>query len=204
MTGAAAAQQSVLPTITFEFNFPGSDPEHYVISVASDCQAVYESNGKLTAQAEADDSYHYNFAVTAANCSRIFELAKRAHYFEGEIDLKRKNLASTGTKTLSYRDSAKSTKASYNYSSVAAVSELTDLFQRLGPTLEFGHRLEYEHRYQKLALDEDLKSLQQSLQSKQVEEISAIAPILKKIVDDASLMNVIRARAQQLLAAGDN
>jgi hypothetical protein len=37
--------------------------------------------------------------------------------------------------------------------------------------------------------------------SGQIEEISAVAPVLQKIVDDPAVMNVARGRAQRLLQA---
>ena len=43
---------------------------------------------------------------------------------------------------------------------MVAVQQLTQLFQSLSTTLEFGRRLEYFHRYQKLALDEELKRME--------------------------------------------
>jgi hypothetical protein len=81
------------------------------------------------------------------------------------------------------------------------VQELTTFFQGLSTTLEFGHRIGYDLRYQKLALDDELKKMEEMSHSGQIEEISAIAPVLQKIVDDPAVMNVVRGRAQRLLQA---
>jgi len=187
--------------VAFEQTFPGSDPAHYVISIASDCRATYESNGKLTPQSDADDSFHLEFTASAATCTRVFDLAKQAHYFEREIDSKKKNLASTGIKVLSYKDAQKTTKATYNYSTIPSVQELTEIFQGLAATLEFGRRLQYDHQYQKLALDDEMKRMQESETSRGLQDVSAIEAILQQIVNDPSVIQVVRARAQRLLAA---
>ena len=187
--------------VAFEQTFPGSDPAHYVISIASDCRATYESNGKLTPQSDADDSFHLEFTASAATCARVFDLAKQAHYFEREIDSKKKNLASTGIKVLSYKDAQKTTKATYNYSTIPSVQELTEIFQGLAATLEFGRRLQYDHQYQKLALDDEMKRMQESETSHGLQDVSAIEAILQQIVNDPSVIQVVRARAQRLLAA---
>jgi hypothetical protein len=79
------------------------------------------------------------------------------------------------------------------------VQELTTLFQNLSTTLEFGRRLDYYYHYQKLALDEELKRMEQMLKEKNLEEVQAIAPILQKILADSSVINVTRGRAQRLL-----
>jgi len=199
-TALLKAQQPA-STVAFEQTFPGSDPAHYIISIASDCRSTYESNGKLTAQSEGDDSFHLEFKASSSTCAKVFDLAKQAHYFEKEIDSKKKNLASTGIKILSYKDEQKSTKATYNYSTISSVQELTEIFQGLGATLEFGRRLEYDHHYQKLALDDEMKRMQESETSRGLQDVSAIEAILQQIVDDPSVIQVVRARAQRMLAS---
>jgi hypothetical protein len=194
----APAQQSAV-TVTFTCDFPGSEPDHYVISVSDDGNASYESDSKLSPESAASDPSHSDFTMSPASRTRVFDLAKRAHYFEGQIDSKNKNLAFTGTKTLTYKDAQKSTRASYNYSPVPSVQELTAFFQALSTTLEFGHRLEYYLHYQKLALDEELKRMEGMSNSNGLEEVSSVAPVLQKIADDPSVIKVVRARALHLL-----
>jgi len=195
------AQQTVAPTVTFTCDFPGSEPDHYVISVADDGAATYDSTSKLSSESDSEDSFHSDFTISQAARTRVFDLAKRSHYFQEEIDTKNKKLASTGTKVLTYKDRQKSTRATYNYSPVPSVQELTTFFQGLSTTLEFGHRIGYDLRYQKLALDDELKKMEEMSHSGGLEEISAVAPLLQKIVDDPAVMNVARGRAQRLLQA---
>jgi hypothetical protein len=197
---AAGAQQTVVPTVSFTCDFPGSEPDHYAISVSDDGNAVYDSDSKLNDSA-ASEPFHSDFTVSQASRTRIFDLAKRAHYFEGDVDSKKKNLASTGTKTLAYKDAQKSTRATYNYSPIPAVEDLTAFFQSLSTTLEFGHRLDYYLRYQKLALDEEMKKMEEMSNSGGLVEMSAVAPILQKIADDPAVIKVVRARAQRLMLA---
>jgi hypothetical protein len=71
--------------------------------------------------------------------------------------------------------------------------------QNLSATLEFGHRLHYDHRYQKLALDEELKRMEEMARSNQLAEVAAIQPILDEIIADPLVINLTRARAQRLL-----
>jgi hypothetical protein len=194
---SAAAQQTV-PTVTFTCDFPGSEPDHYVVSVSDDGSAHYDSDSKLNDSA-ASEPFHSEFTVSQGARTRVFDLTKRAHYFEGEIDSKKKNLASTGVKTLAYKDAQKSTHATYNYSPVPAVEELTEFFQSLATTLEFGHRLDYYLHYQKLALDEELKKMEEMSNSGGLTEVSAVAATLQKIADDPAVIKVVRARAQRML-----
>ena len=196
---SAQGQQTVVPTVSFTCDFPGSEPDHYVISVAGNGSASYDSDSKLSPESAEGDAFHLDFTVSSAARTRVFDLTKRAHYFEGQIDSKNKNLASTGTKTLTYKDAQKSTHATYNYSPVPPVQELTAFFQGLSTTLEFGHRLDFYLRYQKLALDEELKKMEEMSNSHELEEIASVAPVLQKIADDPAVIKVVRARAQRLL-----
>jgi hypothetical protein len=192
--------QEASPSVTFKFDFPGADPEHYVLEISSGGHASYDSNGKLTLQSDAGDPFHLDFAVSEATRIRVFGLAQKAHYFEGKIDSGKKGLANTGAKVLIYKNGEKSTEAAYNYSPIQAVEELTALFQHLSTTLEFGRRLEYYRHYQKTALDAELKRMEEQSTEDNLQELAAVAPILQTIASDSSLMNVVRARAQRLLA----
>jgi hypothetical protein len=199
--GAPAAQEPA--TISFAFDFPGSQPDHYEFSVSSDGHATYESHGKLNSDSEAEP-FHFDFTISSTTRTRIFDLTKRAHYFEGELDSKKRDVASTGTKTLAYKDAHKSTKATYNYSPVPVVQELTNLFQNMSTTLEFGRRLEYYQRYQKLGLDDELKRMEDLSKQNSLEELAAVTPILQQIAADSSVINPVRVRAQRLLAKAGN
>jgi len=197
--GPPASTPADLATISFTLDFPNSVPDHYSFQVASDGRSTYESKAKLSEESDDEDSFQVSFVVSPATREHIFDLAARAKYFHGEIDSRKKNLASTGKKTLSYHDRQRSTEATYNYSPLPAVQELTSLFQNMSMTMEFGRRLQYDHHYQKLALDEELKRMEEMAKSDSLAELQAVASILSKIVADTSVMNVVRARAQRLL-----
>jgi hypothetical protein len=201
-SGSHAQAQTDAPTppvVTFTLDFPTSEPEHYSIRIQSNGVAHYQSSGRLTDDSDATDNFDLDFHVGAETRQKVFELAAKAGYFQKDIDSHHKGIAFTGKKTLSYRDEKRGGESNYNYSLNPAVEELTSLMQSVSATLEFGHRLQYDHRYQKLALDEELKRMEQLAHTNVLIEIAAIQPILDQIVADPSVINVTRARAQRLL-----
>ena len=204
LVSLASSAQAQPASLSFTFDFPGSQPDHYVISVESDGRATYVSTGRFDSEADPADSFRLDLTLSASTSARLFDLTRRANYFQGDVDSKKKNLANTGVKTLAYKDAERSTSATYNYSQNQAVQNLTALFQSLSTTLEFGRRLEFYRRYQKLALDDELKRIEAMAKQNSLEELSALAPILKQIADDQTVINPVRARAQRLLqtAAG--
>jgi hypothetical protein len=220
----AISQTAAPAAITFTLDFPTSQPEHYSIRVLSDGAGRYQSSSRFSAndgETNADaadahdtdshdtdsrntdprnnDTFDLDFIVAANTRQKIFDLAAKAGYFQKDLDSHHKGIAFTGKKTLAYNDANRSGESSYNYSSNAAVQELTSLMQGLGSTLEFGRRLQYDLRYQKLALDEELKRMEEMSHSHQLVEVAAIQPVLDRIISDPSVINVTRARAQRLL-----
>jgi hypothetical protein len=186
-------------TITFSLDFPDSSPEHYSIAVQSDGHAQYESSGKISADSDVRDNYQTDFTFSDSTRARIFELAAQAHYFSGKVDSGNKKLAFTGAKKLIYKDGQRSSSADYNYSQKPPVQQLTTLFQSVAATMEFGRRLAYYHRYQKLALDDELKRMEDQARRGDLAELQAVNPVLQHIYDDTSVMNVVRARARRII-----
>jgi len=186
-------------SITFSLDFPNSSPEHYSIAVQSDGHAHYESSGKISAESDVRDDYQTDFTLSDATRARIFELAVQAHYFSGKVDSGNKKLAFTGAKKLVYKDGQRNSSADYNYSQQPAVQQLTTLFQSVAATMEFGRRLTYFHRYQKLALDDELKRMEDQAKRGDLAEVQAVSPVLKEIYEDTSVINVVRARAQRIM-----
>jgi len=185
--------------VTFSLDFPKSDPDRYSISVTSDGHAHYECSAKISSDSDDRESYETDFDIADATRARIFELATQAHYFSGKIDSGNRKLAFTGAKKLSYKDGQRNATAAYNFSPVPPVQELTTLFQSITATLEFGRRLAHYRRYQKLALDEELKRMEDEIHRGDLSELQAVKPVLQEIYDDQSVMNVVRARAQRIM-----
>jgi len=194
-----AVSQTQPATVSFSLDFPESIPDHYVVTVSSDRHSSYDSTGKLIPQSDPGDPFHDDFTMSPETCKKIFDLAAKAKYFEGQVDSGNKKLASTGVKVLKYAEGAKKNEATYNYSPNPAVQQLTAIFQNISATLEFGRRLEFYHHHQKLALEEELKRMEEMAKSRNLDEIQAVAPILQSIVADHSVLNVTRMRAQRLL-----
>ena len=185
--------------VTFTLDFAGANPSHYEIIVRQDGTGSYSSNGQLNSDSEPADLAPLPVTPSDKVRAQIFDLAQKAHFFTGKIDSGRKNIANTGTKILTYKDETHNSQATYNYSPQPAIQQLTSIFQSLSTVLEYGRRLSYFRKYQKLALDEDLKRMEQMQRENSLGDVQAIAPVLNEIANDSTLINVSRARALRLL-----
>src|SRR5256885_5559982 len=95
-----------------------------------------------------------------------------------EFDYRKHNIAFTGKKTLVYSDGTHSTQATYNWSENQAINELTEVFNRISQTFEFGQRLAFEFRFQKLELDSELASMEDIAKRGGLAELHVIVPLL--------------------------
>jgi hypothetical protein len=201
---AQQASESKNASVTFRFLYKQMHPARYEIIVHSDGSASYESQDDApvitsgapenpsyqqpkTEDLQSSDSaeikgdiYHRNFQITPSLKTRIFDLAKLANYFDGDFDFHKHNVAFTGKKTLVYSDGARSTQTTYNWS-------------------EFGQRLAFEYRFQKLDLDKELGTMEEIAKRGGLAELHVTVPLLQQLSTDRSVMHVARERAARLL-----
>jgi hypothetical protein len=204
---ASVAPRPTSPTVTFNFEFAGAVPSYYVIVIESNGHAAYHSDAPEQEIAQyrtpsgrpTGEPYRLSFTVSPGTREKVFTLAEKLNYFQGDYDYKKNKIANTGSKTLIYADPQRHSQTTYNWSQDERIAELTKLFQSLSTTLEFGRRLEHEYRYTKLALDAELKSMEQAAHDGNLAEVEAVTPILTKISKDTAVMHVARLRAQRLL-----
>lgn len=190
--------KATAPTVTFSLDFPNASPPHYFLAVSADGGATYHSDpGSETADGER---YEYPFTISGENREKIFQGAKQLKYFDQDFEYRKSKIAFTGNKTLAYKDGDRQFHTTYNWSANTAVQQLTNLFENIAETMEFGRRLTYFHAHDKLGLDEELKRMQEMAKDHQLAEIQAITPILKSIAADGSVMNMSRRRAEALLS----
>lgn len=194
------ASQPVLPIVSFDFLLEGSAPPHYSITVAPDGQATYRSDEPPgTAGATPQQPYLREFLVSGSTRARIFDLAAALQCFHGQFEYRGGRVANMGAKTLKCTYADRESKTTYNYSTNPRLQELTTLFQNISNTMEHGRRLDYFQRYEKLGLEAELKFMEEQEKNKLLAELQAVAPQLERILNDGSILNVTRHRAEHLL-----
>jgi len=189
------------PTVTFSFDWPRIEPHRYRIAVEDSGNAIYQS---WTAEAETeppsgDDSYRQTFTMSAPARDRIFALARELRYFNGDFEYRKHPVAVTGEKILAYADAERRFETRYNWSENQGVGDLTALFQGISMTIESGRRLKRLRRFDRLGLDEELKSLEHFAVERRAVELQAIAPVLLEIAGDSAVLNIARQRARHIL-----
>jgi len=204
--GQDAQKNPTLPTITFDRVWEAYKPQNVTITVQATGPAKYVSRNPFTPpdQTGADPDYLLDFTLSSRNQKKLFDDAREANYFNGDFSYKKHAVASTGKKTLTYSDPVRNFSTTYDYSENKAIEEITNLFSGISNTIEHGRKLVYLHRFDKLGLEDELKGMESAAESHNLAELQIIAPTLKSIADDATVLNIARRRAKKLLAKANS
>ncbi len=194
------SKNPVLPIVTFDFEMPGATPPHYSIAVEPDGKATYRGDAAPREGAVPMAPFYQQFTVSDPTRRQIFDLATALNCFRGNFEYHGgQRIANMGSKTLKCKFADRESQTTYNYSDNPQLTQLTVIFQNMGNTLQYGQRLQYLHRYDKLGIEAELKSMEDAEKNKRLAELQAVMPQLQQIVDDSSIMNVSRHRAEHLL-----
>jgi hypothetical protein len=202
----AAPAAGVQSLVVFAFERQGLAVSKYRFTVHSDGSAVYEgeevpsASGVAPAADNPAQPFRNQVNITPATTYRIFALSKKLDRFNLTCASKAKNIADTGTKTLSYSAPDGTGSCTYNYSENKDVEELTGIFQGMAETMDEGRALDHLHRFDRLGLDDAMAFLAREVSAGRALEVGTIASSLRSIADDADVIQRVRARARTLLA----
>jgi hypothetical protein len=187
-------------TVTYLFSWPQGVPwTKYSIAVSADGKTHFSGVPHPDDQNADTDPVEQDFTMWENNRQKIFELAQKLNYFQGNLDAHIKHIAQTGSKTLEYQSPQVHGSSTFNYSQDSDVQALNKIFMGIATSVDYGRKLTFQYRFDKLGMDQRLKELQGLLTSHEVEELHIIAPILRKIAADPNLMNISRETAQHML-----
>jgi hypothetical protein len=193
------AQSPANPTakaeVRFDFARTGLPVPKYTLAVKEDGTGTYtaEDHSSSTPQPVNRD-----FILTRATTDKIFNLARYVH--PKACGTRAKNIADTGSKTLTYVTSTGTSSCDYNYSDSKEIESLTEIFQGVAETLDQGRRLDILHRFDRLGLDDAVAFLTSEISAGRALELGTIEPSLRSIAVDAQVMQRVRTKAAALIA----
>lgn len=197
---ASAGPAPAQATVTYAFDWPQGIPwTKYSIEVRADGKAHFDGIPHPDASNNDTDPVQQDFTMSETNCQTIFGLAQKLNYFQGDLDAHIKHIAQTGRKTLGYESPQAHGSNTFNWSENPDVKELTQLFSGIANTIDYGRKLEFQYRFDKLGMAQRLKELEELRGDQQIAELHLIEPILRRIADDPNVMNIARESARHLL-----
>jgi hypothetical protein len=202
---AKLSDPAAIPQVVFAFERQGLSIPKYRLTIHKDGSAVYEGEelpqavGPDPAPAGPAQPFRSVVSISSATVDRIFALSQKLNRFNIACASKAKNIADTGTKTLTYNAPDGAGSCNYNYSENRDVQALTETLQAITETMDQGRRLDYLHRYDRLGLDAAMIYLTQEVSEGRALEVPTIAPSLRAISADAMVIQRARAKADALL-----
>jgi hypothetical protein len=191
--------------VAFAFSRLGVQVPKYRLTIREDGTVLYEGdalpfvNARYSSATPPPQPFRSATDISPATAARVLKLAHDLRRFSITCASKAKNIADTGAKTLSYSGPDGSGSCTYNYSESKDVQQLTDIFQGIAETMDEGRRLDYQHRYDRLGLDETITFLGQEVSEGRALEVATIAASLRSIAGDSEVMERVRTRANALL-----
>lgn len=192
-------------TVTFHFERVGLSVPKFTLMISEDGTGTYEADqieipshgGTLRSQPAAH--VQRAVSVTTTTLTKLFAQARKAQFLKVECASKAKNIADTGSKTLTYAGADGSGTCAYNYTENKQVAALTELFQGIANTMDEARRLDFIHRYDRLGLDAEMTSFATQVDEGRALELGNILPTLNSIVSDTDLIQRVRLRAQKMM-----
>lgn len=191
--------------IVFAFERQGLSIPKFRLTIRRDGSAFYEGEelpegvGPDPTPAGPAQPFSSVVSISPATVDRIFAQSEKLNRFNTACASKAKNIADTGTKTLTYSAPDGNGSCTYNYSENKDVQALTETLQAITETMDQGRRLDYLHRYDRLGLDAAMIYLTQEVSEGRALEVGTIAPSLRAISSDAMVIQRARAKADALL-----
>ena len=193
-------------TIVYHFDRPGLPMPSYTFTVHEDGSGTFHAKvepvhaqGAAAAPPSAMTETTVPIILTAATTAKLFQEVRGTDHFRNRCESKAKNVADTGSKTIDYDGPDGHASCTYNYTENKALQSITDTFSAITETLEFGRRMEYDHRYDRLGLDAEMTALVAAVKDKSVLEVQTIAPTLQSIMNDGAVIERVRVAAGKLL-----
>jgi hypothetical protein len=197
------------PRVVFAFDRKGLPVPKYQLTINEDGSGLYEGQSVLETSDSPNSpdppsqSFRRPLNISPTTVAQVFKLSQQLDHFNKVCASKAKNIADTGTKTLSYAGPDGSGSCTYNYTESKDVQALTDTFQGIAETMDRGRELDHLHRFDRLGLDAAIKFLADEVSEGHALEIGTIAASLRSIASDPDVMERVRTRANALLAAAE-
>ena len=205
-SGAPAPPSATTPSqVSFKFDRIGLPVPHFTLRVNENGTGTYQADQaeipatETSMRGQAAQHIDRPVNLNSGTVAKIFKAAQSLDHFNVECASKAKNIADTGTKTLTYSGSDGAGTCVYNYSENKTVQSLTDIFLGISSTLDEGRKLEFLHRYDRLGLDAEMNSFADEVMEGRALELGTISSTLTSIADDTAVIQRVRVRAAKML-----
>jgi hypothetical protein len=111
-----------------------------------------------------------------------------------------RKVADMGTKFVRFQNGSQSREVSFNYTEDRGMQEISNFFENLCQQEKSLFEMDLALKYDRLGIPKKLDELDRNLSAKRIVAPERFAPVLERICQDQSLMNLARKEAKKLLS----
>ena len=189
---ALAAAAGAEPAIFFSKSFPGSYPPYVEITVTPGGKGVYKE--------APDDAQPLRFQLSKPEADEIYSLATKLDHFKRPLEAHVK-VANMGLKTFRWLDGAQQAEVKFNFSQDSDARLLQEWFERIIETEQHFIALERSVKFDKLGANKAILHMQAAMERNRLVALDQFLPLLDRVVNNDSYLNMARERAAAIADA---
>ena len=187
-----AALCAAAPRLVFVKEFPGSAPAYVLIHVDPDGKGEY-----LEA---VDDDQPVKFHLLQTEAEAMFALAAKLDHFKHPLESGLK-VANMGKKTFRWENEGESSEQVFNYSTDLDAQALLDWFEKISESANRFIDLQRRAKFDRLGVHHSILLLETAWDKKRLVGLDQFLPLLDRIANNDSYLNMARERAGKLAEA---
>lgn len=188
----ACAAFGASPLLVFTKEFPGSAPPYVLIKI--------EPGGKGVYMESEDDDQPVKFKLQQGEADAMYELAAKLDHFKKPLESGLK-VANMGKKTFRWEDGAATSEQVFNYSADLDAQALLDWFEKVSESANRFIDLQRRAKFDRLGVHHALLLLEAAWDKKRLVGLDQFLPLLDRIANNDSYLNMARERAAKLAEA---
>jgi hypothetical protein len=177
------------PRIFYSKSFPGSVPPYVEILLEEDGTTIYKES--------PEDDQPIRFRLAKVDAEAIFTLAAKLDHFKRPLEANVK-VANMGMKTFRWENGDQKHEVKFNYSLEADARSLQDWFEKMTETAIHRIALERALRFDKLGVNKAILQMHAALDRGRIVAPDQFLPLLDRIRNNGSYLNMARERAALL------
>jgi hypothetical protein len=160
-----------------------------------------KGKGKFSFKKRGEDALELDLELKPAKVETLLSYFVRADFLnETKNFVSSRKVADMGLKTVRFESGNRKREVSFNYTEDRAMMEIVDFFENLCQQEKSLFEMDLALKYDRLGIPKKLDELERNLTAKRIVDPERFAPVLEKIYQDESLMNLARTEAKKILS----
>jgi hypothetical protein len=194
-------------TVIFSHAFATETPRFYSIAIDSTGSTTYQSAPASLQQTGVP--YTMEFTASPEVKDKAFRIVGELTFLRPPVSGIRRPMESESVNTLTFREGRGSginpaninsdNEVSYHSSTNTGIEQLTEMFEGISETLEFGRQLANLHQQRSPQMNIELQHMLDLTRRHRLLELFVVAPVLQQIASDVNIQEAARQRARAIL-----